>query len=128
MEYNEKAGKMLQRQGMRLPEPDKRIYENPVFQEFLLYQLKDILQQDKKIGAFLDGKLFTKNWNFKPENISKKLKVYLWYGELDKNVPIEVGKYYEAKIPNCEAYYYPEEAHISIMANKIEEILEKLTE
>ena len=128
MEFNEKTGKMLARQGMNLPEQDKIIYENPVFQKFLIDYLKDILQQKTKKGAFMDGKLFTKEWNFKLKDIPKNLKFYIWHGEQDKNVSVEIGRYYEANLPNCEAYYYPDEAHLSVMVNRIEEILEKLTE
>ncbi|NPD87396.1 MAG: alpha/beta hydrolase [Asgard group archaeon] len=127
MEFNEKTGKLLARQGMELPEPDKKIYENSTFQEFMIFHLKDILQQKSK-GPFLDGKLFTKPWNFKLEDISKDLKCYVWHGELDKNVSIEIGKYVASQIPNCEAIFYPDEAHISLVVNKINEILNKLVE
>lgn len=125
MEFNEKTGKLLARQGMALPEPDKKIYENLTFQEFMIFHLKDILQQKSK-GPFLDGKLFTKPWNFKLEDISKDLKFYVWHGELDKNVSLEIAKYVISQIPNSESIFYPDEAHISLVTNKINEILDKL--
>jgi pimeloyl-ACP methyl ester carboxylesterase len=128
MEFNEKTGKALARQGMKLPKPDKMIYDDPAFQEFLLSHLKDILQQKSKKGAFLDGKLFTKPWKFKLEEISKDLKFYVWHGELDKNVSVEIGKHYASRIPNCESFFYPEEAHLSLIVNRFEEIIEKLIE
>ncbi|MHA2309552.1 MAG: alpha/beta hydrolase, partial [Candidatus Heimdallarchaeaceae archaeon] len=127
MEFNEKTSKFFAKQGMDLPDPDKKIYENPTFQEFMLFHLKDILQQNSK-GPFHDGKLFTKPWNFELEDISPNLKCYVWHGELDKNVSVEIAKNVVSRIPNCEATYYPDEAHISLVVNKISEIIDKLVE
>lgn len=125
MKYNEKTSKMISKQGRNLPDPDKKIYENPAFQEFIVFHLKDILQQKFK-GPLLDGKLIVKPWNFKFEEITNELKCYVWHGELDKNVPVEIGKYTASKISNCEVFYYPDEAHLSLIANKLQEILDKL--
>jgi pimeloyl-ACP methyl ester carboxylesterase len=127
MEYNEKTGEFLAKQGKNLPEPDKKVYENSAFQEFMIFHLKDILQQESK-GPLLDGKLFTKPWNFKLKDISKDLKCYVWHGELDKNVPVKIGKFVASQIPNSEIILYPDEAHISLVVNKINEILNKLVE
>jgi pimeloyl-ACP methyl ester carboxylesterase len=125
LKFNEKTSKLIAKQGKQLPEPDKKIYEDPAFQEPFVFYIKDILQQGSK-GPFLDGKLLVKPWNFKLEDIPTDLKTYVWYGELDINVAVEVGKFYASKIPNCEAYYYPNEAHLSLIKNKLNEILDKL--
>ena len=124
MKFDEKARRMLARQGNRLPKPDKVFYEDSIFQEFLLNHLKDILQQKTKKGAFIDGKLFIKSWNFSLEEIPEDLKFYIWHGEIDKNVPVEIGKYYASKVSNSTAFFYPDEAHLSVLVNKIEEIIE----
>ena len=127
MEFNEKTSKSLAKTGKSLPEPDRKLYEDKKFQEFLIFHMKDVLQQGFR-GASHEGKLLVKPWDFSLEDISKDLKFYVWHGELDINVPIEVGKHVASRIPNCETIYYSEEAHVSVVANKIEEILEKLTE
>ena len=127
LEFNEKTSKLIAKQGKQLPEPDKMIYNDPIFQKFFVFYIKDILQQGSK-GPFLDGKLLVKPWNFKLEEIPTDLKFYTWYGELDINVAVEVGKFFALKIPNCEAFYYPKEAHLSLIPNKLNEILSKLVE
>ena len=128
MKFDKKAIKRLKRQAIRLPIPDKKIFDNQVFLEYLLFHLQDILQQKTKKGAYFDGKLFTEPWDFKLKEISKELRCYIWHGELDNNVSVEIGKYYASRIPNCEAFYFPEEAHLSLLVNKIEQILGNLVE
>ena len=74
-----------------------------------------------------DRKLIFKSWGFKLEEISSRVKVYLWQGIFDKSVPISVGRYMVKKIPNCEAKFYPKEGHISVCVNKINDIVNSLT-
>jgi len=60
------------------------------------------------------------------EDISSELKVYLWHGELDVNVPIMIARTICDAIQNSEGKFYPNEAHISIARNKMDEILTTL--
>jgi len=60
------------------------------------------------------------------EDISSELKVYLWHGELDVNVPISMGQKMCELIPNCKGKFFPDEGHFSVGLNHIEEILETL--
>ena len=54
------------------------------------------------------------------------MKVYLWYGERDRNVSPAMGRYLAATLPNSEARSYPSEGHLSLIVNHAEVILSVL--
>lgn len=74
-------------------------------------------------GQALDLKLYTHDWGFDLRNI--KTKVYLWYGEADKNVTLAMANYYKKQIPGSELTIYPNEGHLCQITHA-EEILRKL--
>ena len=76
-------------------------------------------------GVYHEAALYTRPWQFKFEAIS--CEVHLWHGEMDLNVPISVGRYVANAIPNCQATFLKDEAHISLPHNHIQEILSVLT-
>lgn len=76
-------------------------------------------------GVELDLKLYTNDWGFNLKNI--KSKVFLFYGEDDKNVSIKMGKYYAAQISNSKLIVYPNEGHL-ISKTHAEEILKTFIE
>jgi len=61
-------------------------------------------------GPTLDLKIYTDDWGFELSNI--KTKVYLWYGAKDKNVSLNMGKYYQSRIPNSELFIDPNGGHL----------------
>lgn len=73
--------------------------------------------------ASTDLKLYTNDWGFDLNKI--KAKVYLWYGEADKNVSLSMGKYYAQQIPHSVLITYPNEGHF-IQVTHAEEILKTL--
>ena len=75
-------------------------------------------------GATWDARAFTRPWEFRVEDI--RMKVHLWYGEADKNVPLQMGEYYAHAIPECDSKFYPGEGHF-IFYSRAEEILRTLT-
>lgn len=76
-----------------------------------------------KNGAAMDLKIYTNNWGFNLKDIITK--VYLWYGDKDKNVSVEMGKYYASQIKNSKLTIYPNEGHFLIKKHA-EEILKTL--
>lgn len=76
-----------------------------------------------KRGAAMDLKLYTDKWGFQLKDI--EVKVFLWYGEADKNVSIKMGEYYASQIPNSKLIIYPNEGHF-IIKTHAEEILKTL--
>lgn len=74
-------------------------------------------------GPELDLKLYTSDWGFDLGHIRKR--VVLWYGADDKNVSLNMGKYYHKKIPNSTLTVYPGGGHL-ISITHAEEILKTL--
>jgi len=68
--------------------------------------------------------MYARRWGFRLEDIA--MEVYLWQGELDKNVPPSMGRYQAGAIPNCRATFYAGEGHISLVVDHMEEILGSL--
>lgn len=62
-------------------------------------------------GAELDLKLYTDDWGFDLKKI--KVPVYLWYGAKDKNVSLNMGKYYHSRIPNSQLFIDPNGGHLA---------------
>jgi hypothetical protein len=52
--------------------------------------------------------------------------LYLWHGELDKDVPVAMGRAVAGRLAYCKATYYPDEGHLSLIVNHREEIVTTL--
>jgi pimeloyl-ACP methyl ester carboxylesterase len=120
----EKLEKMFSKGLQRLPEPDRKLAKDPEIKRLFIRQSVEAFRQGTK-GPTLDGKLSVQPWGFKLEDISLD-RVYLWHGELDVNVPIAMGRFMADAIPNCQAKFYPHEAHLSAALNHMDEIMEVL--
>jgi pimeloyl-ACP methyl ester carboxylesterase len=101
-------------------ESDRKFYKK-YGKEFIKIT-KEAFRQGPK-GPARDLILYTKDWEFKLKDI--KAKVYLWYGDDDKNVPIKMGKYLASQIPNSKLAIYPNEGHL-ISVSHAKEILREL--
>ena len=63
-------------------------------------------------------------WDFHPQEIA--VTVHLWHGEDDREIPIAMSRDLAAALPKSQAYIYPGEGHLSVMANHVQEILDVL--
>jgi pimeloyl-ACP methyl ester carboxylesterase len=61
-------------------------------------------------------------WGFKVENIPFK-KIFMWHGEQDRVMPAALARLLAQALPQCVATFYPDEGHISAMANHAQDIL-----
>ena len=50
----------------------------------------------------------------------------LFYGEEDRNVPLDLVKRIAATLPTTKLVMYPNEGHISVLVNQIEAIAKAL--
>ena len=105
----------------QLPKAEVEMFSRPEF-DGLLDGMSEMLRSGNR-GAIWDAKVFTSPWQFQVEDI--RMKVHLWYGEADRNVPLQMGEYYKRAIPECDATFYPGEGHF-IMYSRAEEILKTL--
>lgn len=75
-------------------------------------------------GVAWETVMFARPWGFRLEDIN--IKVHVWQGELDVTVPLSMGRYQARAIPDCQAAFYSDEGHISLVVNRIEEIVGSL--
>lgn len=74
-------------------------------------------------GPAHDLFLYTADWGFDVGKI--RAKTYLWYGQRDRNVSLNMAKYYAEKIKGSVLKMYPDEGHL-ISLTHAEEILQTL--
>jgi pimeloyl-ACP methyl ester carboxylesterase len=117
----ERAGKTLLRFTGSWPESDRKSLAFPEIRDQMAASLVEGFRQGSK-GPAYDGMLVRRPWGFELEDIAFP-KLYLWHGELDKDVPVAMGKKVANNLETCKATYYPSEGHISVIVNYGEEIL-----
>jgi pimeloyl-ACP methyl ester carboxylesterase len=87
---------------------DRLINFKRTFQSSLQENFREAFRQGYK-AAEQDLNLYTRDWGFALKDI--KIPVYLWYGADDKNVSLNMGKYYASEIKNSKLKVYTGEAH-----------------
>lgn len=97
---------------------DQAILKSTDVQKSIMRIRNEAFKQGKR-GCAKDLQLYTHDWGFDLHDI--KSKVFLWYGDADKNVSVNMGKYYASQIPNSKLVIYPNEGHFIIKthANEI---------
>lgn len=88
----------------------------------------DDLEQSFRQGArgpIHDLVILSKSWGFRLKDV--KTKVYLWHGDKDVSVPIQLGRYVAGQLTDCLATYYEGEGHLLIFP-RWKEILSRLVE
>ena len=121
----EKINKAMEKSIKSMPEADQIVLKQPDLLKLFIEEQKEAFRQGKE-GPVYDGRIYVKPWGFDLTDISPQLPVHLWHGELDVNVPISIGQRISELIPNCTSKFYPNEAHLSIIFNNVDEILETL--
>ncbi|CAN2213049.1 MhpC Predicted hydrolases or acyltransferases (alpha/beta hydrolase superfamily) [Candidatus Nanopelagicaceae bacterium] len=69
-----------------------------------------------------DYSSYLKPWGFDPRDV--KVPTVIWQGGLDKNVPIQHGKWLATNMPNARLELRQEESHLGIFVNYEEEIMQ----
>lgn len=108
----------------QLPEADRVIFSQTRVQRTLIATLRESMRHGTH-GAQWDAALMVGQWDFDPQSIP--IPVYLWYGEADHSTSPAMGHYLAEEIPRGIAHFYPNEGHLSLLANHTEEILRTLT-
>ena len=74
-------------------------------------------------GLAHDLRLVVRPWGFDLRDI--RMRVHLWQGEADTNVPPSMGRYLASVIPDCVPHFYPGEGHL-LVVDRIGEILDTI--
>jgi pimeloyl-ACP methyl ester carboxylesterase len=119
------AQKTLERAAANWVEADRKSLETPGIKQLMAASLVEGLRSGAK-GAAYEGALFGRSWGFKLEEINFS-PIYLWHGELDKEVSIAMGQAVARRLTHCSPTYYPGEGHISLIVNQAQAILKALT-
>ncbi len=107
-----------------LPAPDRPIViDDPEFQKGFIKMLREATRQGIG-GAFHESLLTVTDWGFSLQELNAP--ILLWHGEADQNIPVEMARYIESAIPNCEAKFHPNEGHLSLFKKHAEEIFRAL--
>ena len=77
-------------------------------------------------GLISDARIYASKWPFALHEV--KATVHLWHGVDDRIVPVDVGHYYSALLPNVETHIEEGEGHFSVILNSLPAIARKLTE
>ncbi|KAI1763382.1 Alpha/Beta hydrolase protein [Hypoxylon sp. FL1150] len=96
------------------------------FLKALVESTRDALRNGGE-GSAWEAKLFSKPWGFELKDLkAEKGKLVLWHGSKDVNVPVQMAEKAAAQIPNADLRVEQEEAHISLIVNKLDDIVETL--
>ncbi|MFX1288120.1 MAG: alpha/beta fold hydrolase [Promethearchaeota archaeon] len=125
MKDQKKAEKSMKKTAEKLPEADRIIFDDPTIVSLFIKESAEAFKQGIK-GTYHDGKIYAKSWGFDLEDISPKVKVYIWHGEADAAVPITMGRGMCQLIPNCKGTFYPGEGHYSTILNHFADIISAL--
>lgn len=115
----EEAGKKL---AGSFPPVDRQLALKPENQTMLVKSIREGYKQGWQ-GPAQDDIVINSPWGFRLEEI--RVRIDIWQGEVDKNVPLIQGKYQHEKIPNSSFTVMPGQAHLYILANW-RNVLEKL--
>ena len=96
----------------RLPEADKAILRAQSTVDFKAMLVQDIPETYRSgaYGVVWDTIVLTRPWGFRAADIT--VPTYLWQGEQDVNVPPAMGAYLARTIPQCHAWFIPNEGHL----------------
>jgi pimeloyl-ACP methyl ester carboxylesterase len=87
---------------------DRPILERADVAECLIAGMQEAFRQGGQ-GPADELLLLARPWTFRPEEI--RIPVRLWYGEADAMVPVAMGRYLAAAIPDCRAEFIPGAGH-----------------
>ena len=115
------ADKHFERIKTRMPRADKDMDAmTPEFMRMLLESFREGLRASAK-GPQSDARVYGEPWTFKLSDI--RVPVSIWHGTHDAQVPVSIGRYYAAHIPNARATFPEGEGHVSIVTNYLEAII-----
>lgn len=115
----EDAGKKL---AASFPPVDRQLVERPENRRMMVASIQEGYKQGWD-GPAQDDIVINSPWGFQLADI--RIRMDIWQGEVDKNVPLIQGKYQHEQIPISTLTVMPGQAHLYILDNW-RNVLEKL--
>jgi pimeloyl-ACP methyl ester carboxylesterase len=107
-----------------LGEPDQRVLAIHEIRADCAQALAEGFRQGRKANL-REALADFQPWGFKVERIPFK-KIFMWHGEQDRIMPATLARLLAQALPQCIATFYPNEGHISVMANHAQDILDTM--
>ncbi|MCB9452012.1 MAG: alpha/beta hydrolase [Anaerolineaceae bacterium] len=101
---------------------DLALLENPAIREQVIGYWQESARQGVK-GIVREAQILASPWGFRLEDIQPQ--AHLWYWQDDTAVPMQMGEYLAAHIPNTVTHFLPGGGHLSFLTHW-REILEAL--
>ena len=115
--------KLLRTLERTLPAADYAVLRAPGRVEKTCEALNEALRSGTR-GTAWDLQLYFRKWDFSLDEI--RMPLTLFYGEENKNVPLDLVKRTAATLSTTKLVMYPNEGHISVVVNQIEAIAKAL--
>jgi pimeloyl-ACP methyl ester carboxylesterase len=77
-------------------------------------------------GAARDDIIIFGTWGFDIADIN--VRIHIWHGDADKNIPSEASEYMHSQIPNSQATFLPGEGHMFLLSHWVDVIQALVTE
>lgn len=106
-----------------MPAPDREVLGDPEVEATLAASLREALRAGSR-GASHELRVLARPWNFDVTAI--RVPCYLWHGEQDSTVPVEMGRRLASLIPGCSATFLPGEGHFSLPVRHGDTVLKAL--
>jgi pimeloyl-ACP methyl ester carboxylesterase len=116
------SGKDIKIDGL-IPQ-DKKILEKPENYQLYMADIREGYRHGWQ-GIALDDIIINNQWGFSLEDI--QVRIDIWQGESDQNVPLNQGKYQHEKIPDNRFTVVQNQAHLYLLSHW-REVLTALTE
>jgi pimeloyl-ACP methyl ester carboxylesterase len=108
----------------QMPEPDRKVLADSHFADGIMEVTRDAIRVTVS-GWVNEELLMASQWGFDLKDV-KCLKIFLWHGMQDANVPAVMGKAVAGNLPGCQAFFLEGEGHLSLLYNHGEEIVDTL--
>lgn len=101
-------------------EADRHAFADPEFARIIYEATREAIRGGTS-GVALDVKLAFSGFGFSLGEVAGR--IYLWHGDDDRMVPVAFGRHAAARLPDCVARFCRGEGHMSILVNRMEEML-----
>jgi pimeloyl-ACP methyl ester carboxylesterase len=106
-----------------MSKPDREVLGDPEVAATLAASLREALRAGSE-GASHELGVLARPWNFDVTTVLTPC--YLWHGEQDNTVPVEMGRRLASLIPGCSATFLPGEGHFSLPLRHSDSVLKAL--
>lgn len=107
----------------RLSAPDRELLRDDAIRSQLLCVFREAFVQGAR-GAAWEQRLLVRDWGFTLQSV--KAPVTVWQGGLDRNAPPDSGRSLASSIAGARLELLENEGHLSLIHNRIDEVLRDL--